>query len=37
MGYVLQNILRKYQGFRLLEDLSPLEEILGIYEKEEIG
>ena len=32
--YGLQNILPKYKGFRLLEDMSPLERILAIYQKE---
>ena len=32
--YGLQNILPKYKGFRLLEDISPLEGILAIYQKE---
>ena len=32
--YGLQKILPKYKGFRLLEDMSPLEGILAIYQKE---
>jgi len=35
MVYGLQNILPTYPGFRLLEDMSPLEGILGLYRKEE--
>jgi hypothetical protein len=33
MVYGLQNILPKYEGFRLLEDLSPMEGILALYQK----
>lgn len=32
--YGLQNIVPKYQGFRLMEDMSPLKGILAIYQKE---
>ena len=32
--YGLQNIFPKYQGLRLLEEMSPLEGILAIYQKE---
>lgn len=34
MVYGLQNILPKYEGFRLLEDLSPMEGILALYQKD---
>jgi len=33
MVYGLRNILPDYEGFRLLEDLSPLEGILALYQK----
>jgi hypothetical protein len=33
MVYGLQNTLPKYEGFRLLEDLSPMEGILALYQK----
>jgi hypothetical protein len=33
MVYGLQNILPKYEGFRLLEDLSPMEGVLALYQK----
>jgi hypothetical protein len=33
MVYGLQEILPKYKGFQLLEDLSPMEGILALYQK----
>jgi len=34
MVYGLNRILPKYPGFRLLQNLSPMEGILALYQKE---